>query len=178
MSDLSIFLLWFGDHAVCSVNKCSYNRPLVLEMVVRVKVQILVSVCGFSVYCEIQRAIIIEGCTWVQERQLAFHFRFGGELYVLINAVEVFRELVETKYSWIFTKVSSTYLSHTDGGFGAVRMALASNSSMYRLAIIGDIVYLQHKHADGVVRLNRQTPCKHLWVQLCIRLCFVFLIFF
>ena len=62
-------------------------------MVVKVKVQILVCVYGFSVYCEIQRAIIIEGGTWVQERQLAFHFRFGGELYVLTNAVGVFREL-------------------------------------------------------------------------------------
>ena len=95
MSDLSIFLLRFGDHAVCSVNECSYNRPRVLEMVVRVKVQILVCVCGFSVYCEIQRAITIEGGTWVQERPLAFHFRFGGELYVLINADEVFREFVD-----------------------------------------------------------------------------------
>ena len=50
MSDLSIFLLRFGDHAVCSANECSYNRPLVLEMVVRVKVQTLVCMCGFSGY--------------------------------------------------------------------------------------------------------------------------------
>ena len=41
MSDLSIFLLRFCDHAVRSVNECSYNRPFVLEMVVRVKVWLL-----------------------------------------------------------------------------------------------------------------------------------------
>ena len=143
MSDLSIFLLRFGDHAVCSVNKCSYNRPLVLEMVVRVKVQILVSVCGFSVYCEIQRAIIIEGGTWVQERQLAFHFRFGGELYVLINAVEVFRELVDNVLMDLHEGVVNISQPHR-WGFGAVRMALASNSSMYRLAIIGANIFLRY----------------------------------
>ena len=90
MPDLSIFLLRFGDHAVCFVNECSYYRSLVLAMMDGVKVQILVCICGFSVYCVIQGAIIIEGSTSVQERQLAFRFRFGGELYVLINAVEVF----------------------------------------------------------------------------------------
>ena len=104
---------------------------------VRVKVQILVCMCGLSVYCEIQEAIVIEGGTWVQERQLAFRFRFGGELMFSSMLLRCSVNSL-TKYSWIFTKVSSTSLSHTDGGFGAVRMALASNSSMYRLAMIGD----------------------------------------
>ena len=82
--DFSIFLLRFSDHAVSSVKMCSYYRPLVLEMMVKVKAQILFCICGFSVYCEIQGAIIIKGSTWVQERQLAFRFRSGGELYVLL----------------------------------------------------------------------------------------------
>ena len=137
MTDLSIFLFRFGDHAICSVNECSYYRPLVLEMVVRVKDQILFCMCGFSVYCEIQGAIIVEGGTWVQERQLAFHFRFGGELYVLINAVEVFRELVDKVLMDLHEGVVNIS-QPIDGGFGAVRMALTSNSSMYRLAMIGD----------------------------------------
>ena len=88
MSDFSIFLLPFSDHAFSSVNECSYYIPLVLEMMVRVKVQELVCMCGFSVYWEIQGAIIIEGGIWVHERQLAFRFRFGGELCVLINVIE------------------------------------------------------------------------------------------
>ena len=95
MSDFSIFLLRFSDHVFSSVNECSYYIPLVLEMMVRVKVQELVCMCGFSVYWEIQGAIIIEGGIWVHERQLAFRFRFGGELCVFINVIEVFHELVD-----------------------------------------------------------------------------------
>ena len=96
-------------------------------MVVRVEVQILVCVCGFSVYCEIHRAIIIEGGTRVQERQLALHFRFGGELYVLINAVEVFLELVDKTPLDVHEGVVNISQPHRCGGVGvgAVRMALA-----------------------------------------------------
>ena len=93
--------------------------------------------CGFSVYCEIQGAIIVEGGTWVQERQLSFNLRFGGELYVLISAVEVFRELVDKVLMDLHEGVVNIS-QPIDEGFGAVRMALTSNSSMYRLAMIGD----------------------------------------
>ena len=43
-----------------------------------------------------------------------------------------------TWYSWIMVNVSSTYLNHTEGGVGAVRIAISSNPSIYRFAIMGD----------------------------------------
>ena len=64
----------------------------------------------------------------------------SGSVVNLMLSSRLLRWVVNssTWYSWIMVNVSSTYLNHTKGGVGAVRRAISSNPSIYRVAIMGD----------------------------------------
>ena len=52
----------------------------------------------------------------------------SGELNMWVNGINIWKELLAMFAYWM-TKVSSTYLSQSLGGLGAVLMALDLNSS-------------------------------------------------
>ena len=112
-----------------------------LNRVVRTKVQVLLSVCRFSVNLQFHITYFVSNYQEVQKRELAFTFHLICELDAA-RITKLFKKSVSSSTDVFFTtsKMSSTYLCHSLGfsSTGAVSRIFRSRYSMYTFATNGE----------------------------------------
>ena len=123
--------------------------------VVRLKVQILISVCFFTVHKDLNTAIWLSNDECIQERDGSVSFRFMCEFDVPRGVHLVFKCSVKCSISPLRTisNTSSTYLFHRRGlhSKAAVCMACFSRNSMYILAIMGETGLPMHRGTKSLL---------------------------